>query len=65
VPIRERRLRARLWEILETCLADRRDAWQMEPDGSYSQLFPDGDDGVGAEGTHATLMRLALARHGV
>jgi polyphosphate kinase len=65
VPIRERRLRIRLWEILETCLADRRDAWQMQADGSYSQLFPDGDDGVGTEGTHATMMRLALARHGV
>jgi polyphosphate kinase len=65
VPICERRLRARLWEILETCLADRRNAWEMRPDGSYEQLFPDGDGGPGSEGTHATMMRLALARHGV
>ena len=65
VPIRERRLRARLWEILEVCLADRRNAWQMQPDGSYAQLFPDTDDGPGAEGTHETMMRLALARHTV
>jgi polyphosphate kinase len=63
VPIVERRLRARLWEILEVCLADRRNAWQMQPDGSYVQLFPE-DDGPGAEGTHAAMMRLALARHG-
>ena len=64
VPILERRLRARLWEILEVCLADRRNAWQMQPDGDYVQLFPD-DDGPGSEGTHATMMRLALARHSV
>jgi polyphosphate kinase len=65
VPIMEHRLRARLWEILEVCLADRRNAWQLQPDGSYVQLLPDSDDGPGAEGTHATLMRLALARHTV
>jgi polyphosphate kinase len=66
VPIVERRLRARLWEILQVCLADRRNAWQMQPDGSYLQLMPDApDDGVGSAGTHATMMRLARARFGV
>jgi polyphosphate kinase len=66
VPIVERRLRARLWEILEICLADRRNAWQLRPDGSYVQLRPEpDDDGIGSAGTHATMMRLALARHGV
>jgi polyphosphate kinase len=66
VPIVERRLRARLWEILEVCLADRRNAWQMQPDGSYLQLMPDAaDDGVGSAGTHATLMRLARVPYGV
>ena len=64
VPIVDRRLRGRLWEILEVCLHDRRNAWQMQPDGSYVQLRPDPDDPVGAEGTHETMMRLALARHG-
>ncbi len=64
VPIVDRRLRGRLWEILEVCLQDRRNAWQMQPDGSYVQLRPDPDDPVGAEGTHETMMRLALARHG-
>jgi polyphosphate kinase len=63
VPIRERRLRERLWEILEICLADRRTAWQMHADGTYEQLFPGDEGGVGAEGTHAAMMRLALARH--
>jgi polyphosphate kinase len=65
VPILERRLRARLWEILEVCLADRRNAWEMQPDGSYVQLCPESDDGPGSEGTHATMMRLALGRHTV
>jgi polyphosphate kinase len=62
VPITERRLRARLWEILETCLEDHRSAWEMQPDGSYVQLMPvEGEPG--SEGTHATMMRLALQRH--
>ncbi len=65
VPIVERRLRARLWEILEVCLSDRRNAWQMQPDGSYRQLRPEPDDAAGSEGTHTTMMRLARARHGV
>ncbi len=64
VPIIDRRLRARLWEILETCLADRRNAWELQPDGSYEQLQPDPNDTAHREGTHTTLMRLALARHG-
>jgi polyphosphate kinase len=65
VPIVDRRLRARLWEILQVCLADRRTAWEMQPDGSYVQLMPETADGIAAEGTHAALMRLALARHAV
>jgi polyphosphate kinase len=65
VPILERRLRARLWEILDISLVDRRNAWEMQPDGSYLQLFPDEEEGIGAEGTHAAMMRLALARHAV
>jgi polyphosphate kinase len=65
VPIVERRLRARLWEILTVCLRDRRNAWELQPDGSYVQLRPDPGDQEGAVGTHETMMRLALARHGL
>ena len=65
VPIIDRRLRLRLWEILETCLSDRRNAWELQPDGGYRQLHPDPEDSAQLEGTHATLMRLALARHGI
>ncbi len=65
VPINDRRLRTRLWEILDVCLTDRRNAWVLQPDGSYYRLWPDAEDGTGSEGTHATMMRLALARHGL
>jgi polyphosphate kinase len=64
-PITERRLRARLWEILQVCLADRRSAWLLQSDGSYSQLQPDPDSTTGSEGTHETLIQLARARHGL
>jgi polyphosphate kinase len=63
VPIAERRLRARLWEILEVGLGDRRNAWQMQADGDYLQLQPETPEGLGAEGTHEALMQLARARH--
>jgi polyphosphate kinase len=63
VPITKPRLRARLWEILEICLADRRNAWEMQSDGSYIQLQPDAYEAAGQEGTHATLMRLATERN--
>ena len=63
VPVADRRLRARLWEILEICLADRRTAWEMQSDGGYLRLQPGPEDGAGHDGTHTTLMRLTLARH--
>jgi polyphosphate kinase len=63
VPITKPRLRARLWEILAICLADRRNAWELQSDGSYIQLQPDPYESAGQEGTHATLMRLATERN--
>jgi polyphosphate kinase len=63
VPITNRRLRARLWEILDVCLADRRNAWEMQSDGSYVQLIPEPGGDAGSEGTHEALMRRALATH--
>jgi polyphosphate kinase len=63
VPVTSRRHRARLWEILEVNLSDRRSAWLMQPDGTYEQLRPENGSGTGSLGTHATLMRLAQSRH--
>jgi polyphosphate kinase len=62
VPIFDRRLRARLWEILELCLADRRDAWELQPDAAYVQLQPEPEDGTGSESTQTALMRIAQGR---
>ena len=56
----------RLWEILDICLRDQRQAWVLDSDGKYVQLHPEeGASGPEGVGTHQTLMELALARAGV
>jgi polyphosphate kinase len=53
----------RLWEILEICLRDHRQAWVLKSDGSYAQLRSDGaGEGAEAVGTHLTLMELTRRR---
>ncbi|MCA9289940.1 MAG: polyphosphate kinase 1 [Phycisphaerales bacterium] len=60
-PIRPRELRTRLWAILEIYLGDRRQAWDMHPDGSYTQRDPAGASTPAAtSGTHRALMRAML-----
>ena len=43
-------LKERLWEILDICLRDRREAWILGPDAKYLQLHPEngasGPEGV-------------------
>jgi len=62
-PVRARHLRERLWEDLVVQLEDRRNAWQMQPDGSYVQLRA-GEDAseVARDGTHVTHMKRTRAR---
>ena len=62
-PILAKEAKERLWEILDICLRDHRQAWALGEDGKYSQLRPDGD-GSGPEtlGAHETLMELARRR---
>ena len=49
----------RLWEILDICLRDYRQAWILNSDGSYSRLRSAGaGEESEAVGTHATLMEL-------
>jgi len=57
VPVDDPRLQARLREILDVNLADRSQAWVLQPDGRWRKL-PAGD-GVG---THRRLQALALER---
>jgi polyphosphate kinase len=62
-PVRAGALKQRLWEILDVCLRDQRQAWVLESDGKYVQLRSTPDaTGPEANGTHKTLMDLALAR---
>ena len=55
----------KLWEILDTCLRDRRQAWILENGGKYSRLEPEEhSDGPENLGTHETLMKLTHDRSG-
>ena len=58
----------RLWEFLDVCLRDRRQAWILADDGAWRQLRPAVDEADSeapeAIGTHQFLMNLARARAG-
>ena len=54
VPVENADLRGQLRTVLRLNLRDNRRAWEMHPDGSYTQLRPDGEETVD---THARLMR--------
>jgi len=56
-------LKERLWNFLDVCLRDRRQAWVLAADGSWSQLKPEGEaDSAEFLGTHQVLMNLARAQ---
>lgn len=62
-PVEDRTARERLWEILDIGLRDQRQAWLMQPDGTYVQSRPAADaTGPAAMGTHAWLMDLTRRR---
>ncbi len=56
VPIEQPAHRQRLWDVLQHILHDRRQTWDLQPDGSYVQRTP--DDRAEA-GVHEKLMVLA------
>ena len=53
-PIDDKSLHPRLHSLLETLLTDNRQAWELEPDGSYVQRVPHNGEGVRA--THVLLL---------
>lgn len=64
-PVEDRPLRRQCWEILQVMLRDRRQAWDMQSDGSYVQRTPaSAGSGPEVRGTQETLMELALATGG-
>jgi polyphosphate kinase len=54
VPVDDVQLHPRLMSLLETCLADNRQAWELSADGGYSQRHADGQKEMS---THKVLMR--------
>jgi polyphosphate kinase len=54
VPVEDPQLHPRLMALLETCLSDNRQAWELAADGSYTQRVP----AAGKEfATHRVLLR--------
>ena len=52
-PVANPHFQERLQQVLEVCLADNRQAWDLQPDGSYIQRQP-GEEGERA--THQILL---------
>lgn len=57
VPIEEPSLQTQIAQLLEVCLEDNRQAWEMQPDGTYCQRQP--QKGEPKRGTHKILMKQA------
>ncbi|MBE9062001.1 polyphosphate kinase 1 [cf. Phormidesmis sp. LEGE 11477] len=60
VPIEDPPLRSELAALLETCLQDNRQAWEMRADGTYIQIQPEKDEDEIS--THKILMEKALSQ---
>jgi polyphosphate kinase len=66
-PIEAPALRRQLWEILQTCLADQRQAWDMNSDGGYVQRKPSTNgrpDSAESAGTQVAMMARTLGSNG-
>ncbi|QIK37475.1 polyphosphate kinase 1 [Caldichromatium japonicum] len=61
VPVESPDLRQELRLILDVQLADRRSAWEMHPDGTYTQRIPEDDTQKGAQETLILLAEKRLA----
>lgn len=64
-PVHAPTAKKKLWEILDICLQDRRQAWTLDADGRYTQLRPEGNAiGPQTMGSHQMLMQLTTDRIG-
>jgi len=54
-PVEHTLFKKRLQSVLEVCLADNRQAWDLQPDGTYVQRHP--EPGRGERATHRMLLR--------
>lgn len=64
-PVRASHAKAKLWEVLDVCLRNRRQAWELDSSGRYTQLSPSGSSGPGSVGVHQTLIQGTLERAGI
>lgn len=58
-PVTDRSARERMWHILDVLWRDRRNAWEIGPDGGHTRILPDESAEIGtpeASGTFASLM---------
>ncbi len=65
VPVKDRGARQQLQRLVDIMLADRRAAWELNPDGSYTRRKPDtkaAADSVESLGTFHTLMKEASGK---
>ena len=60
VPILDRSLREKIWEILQLMLKDQRQTWEMNSEGQYKQRSAEGSSDSGVQ---QQLMQLALQRN--
>ena len=59
-PVETLALRARFWQVLQIILGDQRQAWDMQPDGTYAQRRqPKGTTGPETLGTQQAMMDLS------
>lgn len=56
VPILDRSLKEKCWEILQLCVKEQRQAWQMNSDGTYTRRSSND------VGLHQVLMQMAKSR---
>ncbi len=62
-PVENRVLKERLWELLDLCLRDQRQAWDVLSDGLSRQRKPPvGATGVALDGVQTTLIELTRKR---
>ena len=65
IPIEEPQLQQQLQTVLDACLQDQRQGWEMLSDGRYRRRRSmDEAEGVAALGTHRTLMEMTLSSSG-
>lgn len=62
-PVFSMSAKKRLWECLDICLRDQRQAWELGADGSWQRVRPEGNrDSCDGLGTHQVPMNLACQR---